>query len=203
MSEPPYIRRMDAGYLGIWIGPMFSGKTTRLITKFKLNKIAEIPTLVINYAEDNRYSQINLSTHDKVEIPCVKLSNLKEIYSHLERMEYDTILINEGQFFADLYDVVKDLIENKNKNVYICGLDGDYKMQKFGQLIDLIPLANSVEKLNAICKRCKKTAAFTRRISLETAQKVIGDTDKYIPVCRKCYFIPINQEISKMPRYNA
>ena len=61
--------------LKIIVGPMFSGKTTYLIKQWEINKLKNIPTLVINYSEDNRYSKTNLSSHDKVEIPCLKLSS--------------------------------------------------------------------------------------------------------------------------------
>lgn len=188
MKNILYTMSSSQGYLKVILGPMFSGKTTQLIRIYKHNQIAEIPTLVINYSEDDRYSNINLSTHDRIEIPCVKLTQLNEIYPYLSQgKNYKTILINEGQFFEDLYCVVKNLVETHSLNVFVAGLDGDYKMQRFGQMLDLIPIANDVKKLHAICKYCKKPAAFTKRISKETAQKVIGDIDKYVPVCRMCY----------------
>ena len=179
----------DTGYLGVILGPMFSGKTSRLISIFKHNQIAEIPTLVVNWYEDERYTTSGLSTHDGIIIPCTKLHHLKDIYKYfkLQKEEPKVILINEGQFFNDLYSVVKELLFNHNKIIYVCGLDGDYKMEKFGQILDIIPLANSVTKLSAICKICKVEAHFTKRISKEISQKKIGGSDSYIPVCRKCY----------------
>ena len=180
-------------YLKLILGPMFSGKTSQLIRIYKHNKIAEIPTLVINHTDDVRYSEQNLSTHDGVEIPCIKISKLGQIYSHLsqsgnsDHMNYHTILINEGQFFEDLYSVVKNLLQRDELTIVVCGLDGDYKMDRFGQILDLIPLSNEVEKLYAICKYCKKRAHFTQRTTKEVTQKVIGHTDKYVPVCRKCF----------------
>ena len=59
-------------------------------------------------------------------------------------------------------------------------------MKKFGQILDLIPLADHVEKLHAVCSLCKAPASFTKRLTRETAQKVIG-SDNYIPVCRACH----------------
>lgn len=70
--------------------------------------------------------------------------------------------------------------------MYVCGLDGDYKMKKFGQILDLIPICDEVEKLHAICTICKAPASFTKRITQETEQKVIG-SDNHIPVCRMCH----------------
>jgi thymidine kinase len=75
-----------------------------------------------------------------------------------------------------------------NKKVYICGLDGDFKQQKFGELLDLIPHCDKVEKLTALCSICKngKKALFSHRISDETSQVVIGSIN-YVPLCRSCY----------------
>ena len=40
-------------YLKVIIGPMWSGKSTEVINIYKYNQIAQIPTLVVNYAEDS------------------------------------------------------------------------------------------------------------------------------------------------------
>ena len=71
------------GKLKVIVGPMFSGKTSRLIEQYNKNKLNNIPTMVINYSEDNRFSDTHLSSHDNIEIPCIKLTNLSEIYKYL------------------------------------------------------------------------------------------------------------------------
>jgi thymidine kinase len=177
--------KMDSE-LKIIVGPMFSGKTSAIIKQWKINKLKNIPTLVVNYSEDVRYSNTNLSSHDKIEIPCIKLLEMKEIYKHLNDTT-SCVLINEGQFFPDLYDVVKELIEVKKISVVVSGLDGDFKMNKFGQILDLIPMANYVEKLFAVCYNCKKKASFTKRNTTDEKQKIIGTGDIYDATCRDCY----------------
>jgi thymidine kinase len=69
----------DCGYLEIIKGPMFSGKTTRLLDLYKKYKFCGINTLVINYSKDNRYSDSMLSSHDKIMIPCLKAMKLGDI----------------------------------------------------------------------------------------------------------------------------
>jgi thymidine kinase len=69
----------DCGYLEIIKGPMFSGKTTRLLDIYKKYKFCDISTMVINYEKDNRYSDQLLSSHDKVMIPCIKTIRLNDI----------------------------------------------------------------------------------------------------------------------------
>ena len=63
-------------------------------------------------------------------------------------------------------------------------------MKKFGQILDIIPLCNEVEKLSAICAMCKNgtKAYFTLRLTCEKDQKVIG-SENYIPVCRNCHLL--------------
>jgi thymidine kinase len=74
------------------------------------------------------------------------------------------------------------------KKVYLCGLDGDFKRHKFGQILDLIPLCDKITKLTSLCSLCKNgtPGIFTKRITDEETQIVVG-VDNYIPVCRICY----------------
>ena len=176
---------MQQGYLKIILGCMYAGKTSKLINIYKMMKFSNIPTLVINYEEDNRYHDTQMSTHDKKMIPCVKVKELMSLYGKMTNEK--VIIINEGQFFPDLFKFVKIMLD-KDYHIYVCGLDSDYKMQKFGQILDIIPLCNDIEKLSAICSICKDgtKAYFTKRITMELEQTVIG-SENYLPVCRKCH----------------
>ena len=103
-------------------------------------------------------------------------------------IDADVILINEGQFFEDLVETVIEMVDVHKKQVHICGLDGDFRRQRFGTLLDLIPYSDKVEKLTAFCGICKDgtPAVFSHRVSNESAQVVIG-SDNYMPLCRSCY----------------
>ena len=178
------------GYLAVYLGCMYAGKTSKLISIYNKNKTAGISTCVINYIEDKRYHDNKLSTHDRKMIECLSVRKIYDVFENdpslLEQTE--AFIINEGQFFSDLFEVVKLLVNEHNKKVYVCGLDGDYKMRKFGQILDLIPICDEVVKLHAICTICKAPASFTKRITQETEQKVIGNNN-HIPVCRMCHSI--------------
>ncbi len=177
---------LKQGYLEIWLGPMFSGKTSKLIETYKKYTYIGKKTLVVNYAEDMRYHKTMLSTHDKIMIPCVQTIQLNNIREQL--LEADVILINEGQFFQDLFSIVVEMVDVRRKTIYISALDGDFLRQRFGQVLDLIPHSNAVTKLSALCAECKngKAASFSYRLSNEVGQVVIG-SDNYVPLCRSCY----------------
>ena len=180
-------------YLEIILGSMFSGKTSRLVEIYKQCKFCNIPVIVVNHSCDNRYDDELLSTHDKIKIPCIKTNSLYEFWHKYyfdndnDVKKAEVILINEGQFFTDLYEVVDDMLV-KGKKVYVCGLDGDFKRHKFGQMLDLIPLCDKVTKLTSLCSICKNgtPGIFSKRITTEKEQTIVG-SDNYIPVCRKCY----------------
>ena len=175
-----------SGYLELIIGPMFSGKTTRLIDVYNTEYANNVNIKVINFSADTRYHDSMLSTHDQVMIPCVFSNTIKEVCQENMIQNSDIILINEGQFFPDLYETVYELVEKNKKKVYICGLDGDFQRNKFGKLLDLIPLCDNIIKLKAKCVKCKGHAIFSKRLSTEEQQVVIGSSN-YAPMCRECY----------------
>ena len=155
------------GYLELIIGPMYSGKTSRIVEIYNQCNFCDIPVVAINHDIDNRYDEELLSTHDKIKIPCIKTNSLKNIWKSDIKIFTDktfntesngnflitkyskVILINEGQFFDDLLEVVSDMV-NQGKQVYVCGLDGDFERKKFGQILDLIPLCDKVTKLTSL-----------------------------------------------------
>jgi len=193
MSELVDTRNFDSnsGYLEVILGPMFSGKTSHIIKTYRQYLFCNAEILVINHKDDTRYDEYKLSNHDNTKIDCIQCSNLGDImtsHDHILRSKFHVVLINEGQFFPDLYNTVYTLVNNMHHHVYVCGLDGDYLLNKFGQMLDLIPLCDKVIKLNSLCVRCRNgtKAIFTHRITDDTEQMVIG-TDNYEPLCRKCY----------------
>lgn len=168
--------------LHLILGPMFSGKTTRLI---ELSKKSKNPA-IINYALDTRYHDTMLSTHDKKMVPCIQTLKLADIVMTPLVLESDAVFINEGQFFPDLFATTKELVETHHKEVFVCGLDGDFKREPFGDILRLITLCDTVEKRHARCVRCNASAAFTHRLTNAVEQVVIG-SDEYIPLCRSCF----------------
>jgi thymidine kinase len=175
---------MSQSYLEIIVGPMFSGKTTRLVNLYNQYIKENKNVCVINYSQDKRYHDTMLSTHDKIMIPCIFTNKIADVWDNISKSEI--VLINEGQFFVDLYDEVFKMIEKEGKTVHICGLDGDFLREKFGTISDLLPLCDEITKLKAICGICKDSAIFSHRVTQEKQQVVIG-SDNYIPLCRKCY----------------
>lgn len=76
---------------------------------------------------------------------------------------------------------------NKGKIVIVAALDGTFQRKPFNNVLELVPLAESVTKLNAVCMICFKDAAFTKRLGNQTQIELIGGSDLYISTCRNCF----------------
>jgi len=152
---------------------MFSGKTSALI-----RRQVEGVHLILDYDTTNtQYPYLSqLYSHDGVGISCYKTKTLDI------DIPADVISINEAQFFPDLIPFIKSALI-QNKKIYIYGLDGDYKQEPFGQMLELLPLADEYVKLYAICK-CGKKAAFSKRMTATTEQ--YAPHDEYQACCRTC-----------------
>lgn len=181
-----------SSYLDLILGPMFSGKTSKLIEIYEYCIKSGFNVIAINHKLDTRYGVNIIASHDNKSIPCIQVEKLYDIYNNPQYSkllsEADVILINEGQFFEDLFKFVLHNLEEKTKQIHICGLDGDFQRNKFGQLLDLIPYCDDVKKLKGMCKKCPqdRESLFTFRITNENEQTCIG-IDNYTSLCRLCY----------------
>lgn len=156
--------------LHVTTGCMYSGKTNKLIQD------ASGGGLVIDY--DTQSSTGIILSHSSHQIPCVTTTDLWSL-----DVKESSVFINEAQFFDELVPFVKHMLLI-GKTVHVYGLDGDYHQEKFGSILDLIPMADTYTKLYATCEHCGKKASFSKRLSMSTDQ--YRPHDSYIPVCRAC-----------------
>lgn len=175
------------GYLQLCIGPMFAGKTTHLLSLIKHFNIELIDFLVIKPLLDNRYSEKSeITSHDNISYPCITVQHLTDIQTN-DLKQY--ILIEEGQFFSDLYETIEKWLE-EGRYIYVAGLIGDSEQQHFGDMTELMPIADEIKHLQARCE-CGKLASFTslcvKKNKDKNGQVLIGGSDMYKATCRKCY----------------
>ncbi|KAI8524971.1 hypothetical protein RHMOL_Rhmol13G0191000 [Rhododendron molle] len=145
---------------------------------------------VIKSNKDTRYGLQSIVTHDGEKFPCWPIADLSSFSQEIGHDAYEklnVIGIDEAQFFDDLYDFCRKAADCDGKTVIVAGLDGDYLRRRFGSVLDIIPLADSVTKLTARCELCGKRAFFTLRRTEERQTELIGGADLYMPVCRKHY----------------
>jgi len=169
--------------LEIILGSMFSGKSTTLIKKTEgFQKIGK-KCLLVNHVLDSRVSGNYVRSHDEIALEAIKTDDL----ATLDVENFNVILIDEGQFFKNLKTEVEKMLEQK-LTVIVAGLNGDFNMNKFGEMSGLVPIADNIIYLQATCYNCGENASFTKRLSSE--EEVVSVNSSYAPSCRKCHSIP-------------
>lgn len=175
------------------IGPMCSGKSSELIRRLNIYSEMDMKVLYINSAFDTR-SNNTFSTHNgtigNLPFDSLKILELKET----DVSAYDVVGVDEAQFFKGLKDTALEWADKKGKIVLIAGLNGDYNMKPFGEVLDLVSYCDTLTKLSAFCIICKnkkrimRPAHFTKRITTEDTTVLIGGKETYNPVCRECFY---------------
>jgi thymidine kinase len=166
-------------------GPMFSGKTKGLISAITAYQDKGKKVLVFKPKMDARYSENSIMSHDKVEIQATNVVQPKEILDLFHHA--DVVAIDEVQFFDPSIVKVCNIIADQGKSLILAGLDLDFQGNPFGCMPELMSMADDVVKLSSVCTFCSGKARFSHRISKDRGVVVLGEKDKYVPLCRSCY----------------
>jgi len=203
------LNQFNESYLKLIIGPMFSSKSSTLLSEINRLKYITDKILVINSILDKeRHEDMEINeqglgimkTHDNKTFPAIMVTDLKELKTNSffnSKYEYaDIIIIDEGQFYKDLYDFVHTELNylRARKMFIVAGLSSDFNMKPIGEIISLVPLADEIIKLSALCVYCKDgtPANFTKLINHESSSNgnvLVGAKESYSPCCRKHFLI--------------
>ncbi|MBE2246047.1 MAG: thymidine kinase [Candidatus Competibacteraceae bacterium] len=173
------------GWIEVICGSMFSGKTEELIRRLKRAQFARLKVEIFKPAIDTRYHEQQVVSHNDTRILSTAVPSSSNIL--LMASDVDVVGIDEAQFFDDgLVDVCNQLANNGIR-VVIAGLDMDYSGAPFGVMPPLMAVAEFVTKVHAICVSCGNLAHHSYRVTDEKKVVLLGETDKYKPLCRYCY----------------
>ena len=174
------------GSIEVICGSMFSGKTEELIRRLKRAKIAKQNVEIFKPTIDNRYSDVEVVSHDSNSIHSTPVENSASIL--LLTGDVDVVGIDEAQFFDDgIVDVCRELTM-RGIRVIVAGLDMDFKGNPFGPMPALCAIADDVYKVHAICVKCGQLANFSHRMVANEKQVMLGEKSEYQPLCRTCYY---------------
>lgn len=173
-----------SGSIEVICGPMFSGKTEELIRRVRRAQIARQKVQIFKPAIDDRYHESNVVSHSAQEIQAQPVKDSLEILKKL----FDStrvVAIDEVQFFDESIHKVVSKLARRGIRVILAGLDQDYKGNPFGSIPQLLAMADSVDKIQAICTVCGGPASKTyRKFDQKEDQVVVGEADIYEARCR-------------------
>jgi thymidine kinase len=199
------VRPLKRG-ITVYTGPMYSGKTTALISTLERYTIAGINSVLFSPEKDARYSNTDVVTHSNKSHPAIKINNAEQIFSHLdsENKEPVVIGIDEAMMFdSNLIEVCSNL-RRLGYPVFLSCCDMDvflnpFKLRDWKESINeitignILAIANNVVKVTAICRFnengniCGNEASFTRlKEGIDEAKflkGVVVGSDVYEAVC--------------------
>lgn len=170
--------------LHLILGPMYSGKTTLLLSRHERYLLGGKRCLIVKYGNDIRYHEDDICTHNKHSMKAIRTTLLENIDKLVEKV--DVVLIDEVQFYEDAMEFC-DRWANQKKIVECYGLNGDFKREPFEQISLLIPKADHIRHLTAIDRKTGQDAPFTFRTNDDQQQEVIGGRELYVAVSRCTY----------------
>lgn len=173
------------GTIEVITGSMFSGKTEELIRRLRRAQFAGLKVEIFKPSIDNRYSENRVVSHDEKSIVSTPVDNSSAIL--LMAGDVDVVGIDEAQFFDNSIIDVCNKLANNGVRVVIAGLDMDFMGNPFGPIPALLSIAEYITKVHAICMRCGSLAQYSFRKSDEAQVVLLGEKDKYEPLCRECY----------------
>jgi thymidine kinase len=179
------------GHLTVILGCMFAQKTTELLRYIRRSRSIGYNVLVLNSKKDTRYGNECIASHDEKQEQAMMVESLCEADSLVRSNEYQVVVIDEGQFFHDLFDSVTAWADECPIHVVVAGLDGTFQREPFGDILRLIPHAEEVLRLSALCAECKDgtKAIYSKRVELVSDTIHVGSSESYRPVCRKHYLL--------------
>lgn len=172
------------GWIEVICGSMFSGKTEELIRRLKRVKIAHLKAEIFKPSFDTRFDEQKIVSHDENKIHSTPVENSQTIL--LLSQGVDVVGIDEAQFFDDQITTVCETLALNGIRVIVAGLDMDYRGRPFGQIPNLLAVADYITKLHAICVVCGNIANISYRKVKTEGQVLLGEKDIYEPRCRVC-----------------
>jgi thymidine kinase len=174
---------------------MFCGKTDELLRRLRRAIIAKQKIQVFKPGFDIRYGSEKITSHAGNEYEAYPVENISEV-SALLLDDVTVVAIDEAQFFGEeIIQVVQDLVD-RGLRVIVAGLDMDFRGVPFGQMPQLLALAEVVDKLHAICMVCGEQATRTQRLVdgepayFEDPIIIVGASEMYEARCRIHHQVP-------------
>lgn len=195
-----------SGWVEVICGSMFSGKSEELIRRMRRSQFAKQNIQVFKPAIDNRYADEAVVSHNGTSIIAMPVPSSKDILNQVEE-QTEVVGIDEVQFFDEhIVEVIQELAD-RGYCVIAAGLDQDFRGEPFGKMPELLAIAETVTKLQAVCAVCGSPASRTQRLingnpaCYDDPIILVGASESYEPRCRHHHEVPLNvsvlQEVKK------
>lgn len=200
-------------------GCMGSGKSLLLLATAHNFEEHSIPFIILKSEIDTRDGDGIIHSRAIEDRECVSISVNQDIYELISKyLEEDLlygasglkwILVDEAQFLSEKQvDELAALADVFGINIICYGLRTDFKTHLFPGSKRLFEIADSFEEIKSSCY-CNNKTIFNARINKDKEivtdgeQIEVGGDDKYVSLCRKCYYKKIENHLyNKLNKIN-
>jgi thymidine kinase len=184
------------GWIEVVTGVMFSGKSEELIRRVRRALIARKRVQLFKSSLDDRYAGVgHISSHDGSGVQAVPIRSSLEL-ARLAHPATQVFGIDEVQFLDDGVVEVLDMLADRGARVIVAGTDMDFRGEPFGPMPRLLTVAETVDKLHAICVVCGNPATRNQRLvdglpaPYDAPTIQVGGAESYEARCRHCHEVP-------------
>lgn len=170
---------------------MFSGKTEELLRRLNRLVYAHVNFLLFKPKIDDRYSELEVVSHNGRRVKSIPITYAEEIETvSVQNPTFSVIAIDEVQFLQHEVVNICKRFDSPTTRIIVAGLDMDYTGTPFDIMKELLPIADKVDKLSAVCLRCGEDAKMSYKRPSENSDIVeIGGSDKYEARCIGCWHL--------------
>lgn len=175
---------MTHGRLEVVCGPMFAGKSTRLLARCAELAAQGLEVQAFKPASDDRYDGArHIVTHDGRRLEATPIAGANEILAATA----PAVIVDEIHFLGDaLVEPCMRLVRG-GRIVIVAGVDRDHRGRPFAPFPAMLCEADRVDKLHATCARCEGPACHSQRLVASDERIVVGGAEAYEPRCRTCF----------------
>ncbi|KAA0222172.1 MAG: thymidine kinase [Planctomycetota bacterium] len=182
------------GGVELFLGCMFSGKTTRMLRR--ILSCAPARAIAIKHAQDTRCQADVIVSHAGLSVPARIVAEAAELSGAVG--DANVIGIDEAHFFdAALPDVCRRLAD-AGVTVMLTGLDRTSWGRPFPVIEALREIADGVIRLTATCARCGAVAEHTQRLTPVVEGRIVGGSEAFEPRCAACWRPPPEAPVDRV-----
>lgn len=172
--------------LTVFTGPMKCGKTTQLINKYTELSNEGKKCMMFKPIIDNRFSNIEVVSRDGESVTAINIKTIYDLIPYKDLVDF--FFIDEFQFIEgqDVYVIINSFIDS-GKVFYVAGLNLTAERKPFGNMPQILALADNIECMEAKCDICGKYNAIYSYCKEDKNKDIlVGDT-QYLSLCKDCY----------------
>jgi len=187
--------QLSGGWIEVIAGVMFSGKSEELMRRVRRALIARKRVQVFKSHLDDRYGGLYaVGSHDGRTIEAIPVDSSEQIALRLDPLA-QVVAVDEVQFLDVGIVPLANSLAARGRRVILAGTDTDFRGEPFGPMPQLMCVAETVDKLHAICVLCGAPATRNQRLingkpaRYDSPQLMVGGAENYEARCRTCHVV--------------